>query len=160
MLMAALVGLGFALLVAFLARAMLPAPWNRYVFMALGLPALGLVIAGLGVTIYYYGKCQESLLAEHLAQDGRVAMAIKMVDCGSAPDRTYDVSVALIEGEKVTTRTILRSRGRPVPTEVAMTGPNSFTVTLDDGTTRTSTLEGPAALPAPVWSLIDGVELH
>lgn len=159
MLMTAIVVLGLALLVAFLARSMLPAPWNRYVFLILGVPALGLVVLALGATIFFYARCEQSVLAEHMALDGKVAMAIRMVDCGSAPDRTYDVSVALIDGDKVTERTILRSRGSPVPTEVALTGPDKFTVTLDDGTTRTSTLEGPGAQPSPVWSLIDGKEL-
>lgn len=160
MLMAAFVGLGLALLVAFLARSMMPPPWNRYVFWALGIPSLAVVIGGIGATVYFYSNCNESVVVDHVADGGRLAMAIKMVDCGDAANRTYDVSVAVIESGKVTERTLLRSHGKPVPTDIAVTGPNTFTITLDDGTTRVSTLEGEGLTPTPVWSIINGNEVR
>lgn len=156
MLMALLFAVGLALLVAFIGRSMLPAPWNRVVFLLLGVPALGLVVLGLGLTIYSYATCAESTVIEHANADQTRIMAIHVVDCGEETALTHDVTVSLSVKGKRLDRTILRSHGRPAPTEVAELGERQFRVTMSDGTSHDTTLVGDDAMPDRVWSIIDG----
>ncbi|MCF4166068.1 hypothetical protein L2U69_10475 [Zavarzinia compransoris] len=156
MLMALLFAVGLALLVAFIGRGMLPAPWNRVVFLVLGVPAFGLLALGLGLTIYSYATCNESTVTEHSNADRTRIMAIHVVDCGDPDALTHDVTVSLSVNGKRLDRTILRSHGRPSPTEVEDLGHHRFRVTMSDGTSHETTLAGEDALPDRVWSIIEG----
>ena len=156
MLMALLFGTGLALLIAFIARSMMPPPWNRYVFLGFGVPSLGLVVLGLGLAIYSYATCSELPVVEHRNADETQVLTIHTVDCGDPAARTYDVSVSFaLDGARID-RTILRSHGLPAPTDVAEIGPRHFRVTMSDGSTHETTLTEDRALPDRVWSIIDG----
>ncbi|PWR17722.1 hypothetical protein [Zavarzinia compransoris] len=161
MLMTLLVAVGFALLAAFLARAMLPAPWNRYVFLLLGVPALGLTAVGFGLTIYAYATCDETVAVAHPNADGTPFMTISSLDCGDPANRSFDVTITqALNGKRVDT-TILRSHGLPAPADVAEieageAGGRRFRVTMTDGTSHETGLLGPKAEPDTVWSILNG----
>ncbi|PWR19257.1 hypothetical protein [Zavarzinia aquatilis] len=156
MLMTLLFFAGFALVAAFVCRALLPAPWSRYVFLALGVPSLGLIVLGLGATVFFYIRCEQGEIARASNDDATVVATLSAVDCGSADDRTFDVTVSLSNATRPLDQTIFRSRGRPAPTAVALTGARSFRVTLEDGSTYDTSLVGEDGTPDKVWSVIGG----
>lgn len=156
MLMTALVAAGLALFVAFVCRSLVPAPWGRRLFLIFGVPSLGLVALGLGATVYFYIRCEQVEIARRFNADQSVVATISAVDCGAPDARTFDVSVSLAAGEKTVDQTVLRSRGRPAPVEVAFTDARSLRVTLEDGRSFDSTLIGDKGQPDKVWSIIDG----
>jgi len=161
MFMTLLVVVGFALLAAFLARSLMPAPWNRYVFLALGLPSLGLIAVGLGLTLYAYATCEEKIPVVHNNPDGTPFMAIHSLDCGDPGTMSFDVVITqALEGKRVDT-TILRSHGLPAPADVAEieageAGGRRFRVTMTDGSSHDTSLLGPKAEPDTVWSILNG----
>lgn len=156
MLMTLLFVAGLALVAAFVCRALLPAPWSRYAFLLLGVPSLAFVVLGVGTTVYFYIRCEQGAITRESNADGSITATLSAVDCGSADDRTFDVTVSLSNASRPLDQTIFRSRGRPAPTGVAFTGERSFRVTLEDGTTYDTSLTGDDAVPDRVWSVISG----
>lgn len=156
MLMTLLFVAGFALVAAFVCRALLPAPWSRYAFLLLGVPSLAFVAIGIGATVYFYVRCEQGVVARAGNADGSIVATLSAVDCGSVDDRTFDVTVSLSDASRPLDQTIFRSRGRPAPTDVVLTGERSFRVTLEDGTTYDTSLTGDGAVPDRVWSVIGG----
>lgn len=152
---------GLSLIFGFFARTMAPAPWNRWLFLGLAVPAGVLTLAGIAVAIYFYSSCTIGTVSRSMSADGRLQFTIDSVDCGDPTARTYQVSLQARDKDgQPLAQNLMRSLGRPAPASVAQAADGTILITLDDGSSKRVVLHGDDLTPDPVYSLVDGKELQ